>query len=131
MRRLVVISILLTLGGLALLLPSSQLVSLITSSSATTTATSAGLGGVAVFSGAASRGSTTDTTATIESLLGFGLIGVGVVLEFLSLFTDVGGAMPTVTAVLAEKEGAIPSGNVPAIPSGNVPPAEKKGTKQP
>ena len=54
-----------------------------------------------ITSGSASSGSTTgfgasasttDDTATIESLVGFGLIGVGVVLEVFSLFTDVGAA---------------------------------------
>jgi hypothetical protein len=99
LRRLVVVSVLLTLGGLALLLPSSPLYSLITTgSTSTASATAAGFG--------ASRASSTDNTTTIESLLGFGLIGVGIVLEIFSLFTDIGGAVPSMPDASSEKMGA-------------------------
>jgi hypothetical protein len=82
LRRLVVLSILLTLVGLLLVLPSSALYSLLTSSGSTTS-----------LSFELSReSSATSNTTTIESLLGFGLIGVGVILEILSLFTEIGGA---------------------------------------
>ena len=82
MRRLVVASVFLILVGLVLLLPSSALVSLLTNGSTST-----------VTSGFSVRGATTATdTTTIEPLVGFGLLGVGLVLEILSLFTDVGGA---------------------------------------
>lgn len=81
MRRLVVLSALLILAGLALLLPSSALYSIVTSGSTTSS----------VFS---SFG-TADNTTTIESLLGFGLIGVGLILEIFSLFTDVGPGAPS------------------------------------
>ena len=80
MRRLVILSVLLILGGLFLLLPSSPLYGIITSGSSS----SVSISGFA----------TTDNTTTIESLLGFGLIGVGLVLEVLSMFTDVGAAAP-------------------------------------
>jgi hypothetical protein len=103
LRRLVVLSFLLILGGLAILLPSSALYSLITTGSTTS-------GSAAVAAFGASRASTTDNTTTIESLLGFGLIGVGAVLELLSLFTDVGGAMPTETSAQAEMAPTMPSG---------------------
>jgi hypothetical protein len=80
MRRLVVASVFLILVGLVLVLPSSALVSLLTNGSTST-----------VTSGFSARGATTSTdTTTIESLVGFGLLGVGLVLEILSLFTDVG-----------------------------------------
>jgi hypothetical protein len=98
LRRLVVLSVLLTVGGLALLLPSIPLVSLITTGSVSSGATT--------VAGFGARASTTDNTATIESLLGFGLIGVGAVLEFLSLFTDVGGAVSSGTIAPAEKAEA-------------------------
>jgi hypothetical protein len=84
LRRLVLLSALLTLGGLALLLPSSPLMSLLSSGSTSSGATTTSF----VISAP-----TTDNTATIESLVGFGMIGVGVVLEIFSLFTDVGGAL--------------------------------------
>jgi hypothetical protein len=84
MRRLVVASVFLILVGLVLLLPSSALASLLTNGSTSTGVTSG-------FSARGATATTSDTT-TIESLVGFGLLGVGLVLEFLSLFTDVGGA---------------------------------------
>ena len=82
MRRLVLLSALSILGGLVLLLPSSALYSIITTGSTT--------------SGLLSSLGSTDNTSTIESLVGFGLIGVGLVLEVFSLFTDVGSAQPVV-----------------------------------
>ena len=105
LRRLVVLSGLLIVGGLALMLPSIPLVSLITTGS-----TSSGTPAVSGFGAgfAATRASTPDNTATIESLLGFGLIGVGVVLEFLSLFTDIGGVITSGTIAPAEKAEAKP-----------------------
>ena len=48
----------------------------------------------------------TDTTATVESMVGFGLIGVGLVLEMLSLFTDVGVAVPAAGTRQHENPGA-------------------------
>jgi len=99
---LVVLSAILILGGLALLLPSSSLYSLITSGS-----TSSGSASVVRFG--SSTGTSTNNTTTIESLLGFGLIGVGLVLEVLSLFTDIGGTAP----------------------SGSLPSAERAAVKQP
>jgi hypothetical protein len=87
------LSAILTLTGLVLLLPSSPLVSLVTSGSTS----SSGSGSQAGFG--VSAGSTADTTATIESLLGLGLIGVGLILEVLSLFTQVGtAALPAESA---------------------------------
>ena len=80
LRRLVLLSSLLILGGLVLLLPSSPLYSLIATGSTT--------------SGLLNSLGSTDNTSTIESLVGFGLIGVGLVLEVFSLFTDVGSAEP-------------------------------------
>jgi hypothetical protein len=90
------LSILLIFVGVVLLLPSSSLVSLIASGSTATVPSLSARSATATAAG--------DTT-TIESLAGFGLIGVGLVLEILSLFTEVGGAdgMNTVTA---EKIGA-------------------------
>ena len=117
MRRLVVLSILLILGGLALLLPSSALYNLITNGS-----TSTGTSTLARF-GAATTSSTSDNTTTIESLVGFGLIGVGAVLELLSLFTDVGGAAPSRTS------GQVEIG--PPAPSAPAPTAAKPGEKKP
>jgi len=67
-----------------LLLPSSPLYSIITTGSTTSSLLS-------------SFGST-DDTSTIESILGFGMIGVGVVLEVFSLFTDVGASSPMAKA---------------------------------
>ena len=80
LRRLVLLSALFILGGLLLLLPSSALYSIITTGSTT--------------SGVLSSLGSTDNASTIESLVGFGLIGVGLVLEVFSLFTDVGSAQP-------------------------------------
>ena len=80
LRRLVLLSALFILAGLVLLLPSSPLYSIITTGSTTSSLLN-------------SLGST-DNTSTIESLVGFGLIGVGLVLEVFSLFTDVGPAQP-------------------------------------
>jgi hypothetical protein len=111
LRRLVVLSILLILGGLALLLPSSALYSLITTGSTSTGSTAV------VRFGAAAASTTPDNTTTIESLLGFGLIGVGVVLELLSLFTDVGAAMPSGTTSPAEMP---PSPSLPAPTAASV-----------
>jgi hypothetical protein len=91
------LSALLILGGLLLLLPSSSLVSQITSSGATSS------GGFVVSRASAT---TSDTTGTVESMTGFGLIGVGLVLEVLSLFTDVGVAVPTGVVPPGEKTGA-------------------------
>lgn len=69
----------LILAGLLLLLPSSSFYNLITTGSA---------------SGSLSRlAATTSNATTEESVLGFGLIGVGVLLEIFSLFTDVGGSV--------------------------------------
>ena len=84
MRRLVLLSALLTLGGLLLLLPSIPLWSLVTTGSA----------------GSPSFGSQsgTDDTTIIESLVGFGLIGVGLIFEVFSLFTDVGATAPGAAA---------------------------------
>jgi len=65
MRRLVALSAFLIVGDLALLLPSSALSGIITTGSSTSSL----LG---------SFGSK-DETSTIESLVGFGLIGVGVI----------------------------------------------------
>ncbi len=87
LRRLVLLSALLILGGLVLLLPSSPLYSILTTGSTT--------------SGLLNSLGSTDNTSTVESLVGFGLIGVGLVLEVFSLFTDVGSAQP-----LAEKAEA-------------------------
>ena len=78
MRRLVVVSLLLVLGGMVLLFPSSALFNLLTTGDAS--------GGAVALQRALSP----DNTTTIESMIGFGLIGVGAVLEFFSLFTDVG-----------------------------------------
>lgn len=97
MRRLVVLSVLLILCGLVLLLPSSSLVSQLTSSGSTA------VGGVGASRVATSL---TDTTATVESMVGFGLIGVGLVLEMLSLFTDVGVAVPAAGTRQHENPGA-------------------------
>ena len=124
MRRLVVISALLTLAGLALLLPSSTLYSILTTGSTTSSLLN-------------SFGST-DNTSTIESIVGLGLIGVGVVLEVFSLFTDVGAAAPNPYAPVAEltvpigktaqAESAPPSSSGFAVASG--PKTEKeKSTK--
>jgi len=102
MRRLAVLSILLVVAGLLLLLPSSALYNLITPGSAS--------GSISTRLAAVTS---TDNTTTEESLLGFGLIGVGVVLEFLSLFTDVGPS----GSVRAEAAPSV-SGSTPASPSG-------------
>jgi hypothetical protein len=111
LRRLVVLSILLILGGLALLLPSSALYSLITTGS---TSTSSGSTAAVRFGAAAASTASSDNTTTIESLLGFGLIGVGAVLELLSLFTDVGAAVPSGTLGQAEVAPPSPSGPAPS-----------------
>jgi hypothetical protein len=115
LRRLVVLSILLILGGLALLLPSSSLYSLITTGSASSGSTT-----VARF-GAAAASTASDNTTTIESLLGFGLVGVGVVLELLSLFTDVGTPMQYGTTAQAEL--------APTSSGGPAPPEASAGEK--
>jgi hypothetical protein len=95
MQRLVVLSVLLIFAGLILLLPSSPLVSLITSGSTTASGSGSPAGaGASVLA-------TADATTTIESLLGFGLVGVGLVLEVFSLFTKVGS-----TSALAESSEA-------------------------
>ena len=121
MRRLVVLSILLILAGLALLLPSSALYSLLTKGT-TSTATS-----TAVRFGAVASSSTSDNTTTIESLVGFGLIGVGAVLELLSLFTDVGVATPTRASPQAEVGPPHPPAPSPASPA--APAATRPGEK--
>jgi hypothetical protein len=95
---LVVLSVLLILGGLTLLLPSSSLVSQIASATSSGSAPAGAL--------AASRTSGTDATTTIESMVGFGMIGVGLVLEVLSLFTEVGMAVPSGGSPSDEKAGA-------------------------
>jgi hypothetical protein len=89
---LVLLSALLILGGLLLMLPSSELYGIITGSSTT--------GG---FSFTSVSG--TDETSAIESLLGFGLVGVGLILEMFSLFTEVGVAMPSSTSDPTEDVG--------------------------
>jgi len=121
LRRLVVLSILLILAGLALLLPSSALYSLLTKGT-TSTATS-----TAVRFGAVASSSTSDNTTTIESLVGFGLIGVGAVLELLSLFTDVGVATPTRASPQAEVGPPHPPAPSPASPA--APAATRPGEK--
>ncbi|MDA4122196.1 MAG: hypothetical protein OK456_03335 [Thaumarchaeota archaeon] len=121
MRRLVVLSILLILAGLALLLPSSALYSLLTKGT-TSTATSA-----AVRFGAVASSSSSDNTTTIESLVGFGLIGVAAVLELLSLVTDVGVATPTRTG--SQVEVVPPGPETPAPASTAAPAATKSGEK--
>lgn len=83
MRRLVVLSLLLVLGGLALLFPTSSLYNLLTTGSAS--------GGEAALQQAISP----DKATTTESVVGFGMIGVGAILEFFSLFTEVGASTPT------------------------------------
>jgi hypothetical protein len=123
LRRLVVLSILLILAGLALLLPSSALYSLLTKGS-----TSTGTSTVFRF-GASASSSTSDNTTTIESLVGFGLIGVGVVLELLSLFTDVGGAAPIRANPPVEVGPPAPSAPAPASPAAVT--APKPGEKKP
>jgi hypothetical protein len=100
LRRLVVLSILLVLGGLVLLLPSTSLYSQLTSS---TPSVSTSVGG---FSVASASSAPTDTTGAIESMLGLGLIGAGLVLETLSLFTDVGAVAPGGGTPAAEKQEA-------------------------
>lgn len=108
MRRLVLLSALLTLAGLALLLPSSSLYSIITTGSTTSSLLN-------------SFGSTNDPS-TIESIVGFGLIGVGLVLEVFSLFTDVGAAAPGLSAAHSELEALNPSASPPTAAK----PEEKK-----
>jgi hypothetical protein len=114
LRRLVVLSILLIIAGLALLLPSSSLYSLITKGTASSSTPSSGAGAFRFVVGATA--STTSNTSTIESVVGFGLIAVGAVFELLSLITDVPGAPSTVTSA-AEPEVAQPVTNpTPATP---------------
>ena len=121
LRRLAVLSILLVLAGLALLLPSSPLYSLLTKGT-TSTATS-----TAVRFGSTAS-STTNNTTTIESLVGFGLIGVGAVFELLSLFTDVG-QVPSRTTEQGEIGTQAPT--VPATTAPVAPTAGKPGEKKP
>ena len=104
LRRLVVLSVLIIFGGLVLLLPSSSLVSQLTSSTSSGATTTAG------FAVSRASSASAGTAGTVESMVGFGLIGVGLVLEVLSLFTDVGG--------------------VPVPPSGSLPAAEKEGANR-
>jgi hypothetical protein len=86
---------LLILAGLLLLLPSSPLYTLITKGSTSSSAATP----ASVFRFAiTTTSSTTSNTSTIESLVGFGLVAVGAVLELLSLVTDVPGAVSTVAA---------------------------------
>jgi hypothetical protein len=94
LRRLVLLSALLILAGLALLLPTSALYSVLTTGS-TTSAILSSIGG-------------TDDSSTIEAMLGFGLIGVGVVLEIFSLFTDFGSAAPTALEPMTEEPQVAP-----------------------
>jgi hypothetical protein len=96
LRRLAVISILVILAGLLLLLPSSPLYTLITKG--TTSSSAATPASAFRFAIGSSASSTTSNTSTIESLVGFGLIAVGAVLELFSLITDVPGAVSTVAA---------------------------------
>jgi len=126
LRRLVILSALLILAGLALLLPTSALYSVLTTGS-TTSAILSSIGG-------------TDDTSTIESMLGFGLIGVGVVLEIFSLFTDFGAATPIASAPMIEEPQAMPMMTVaqaePAKPNpsgwavSSAPTAAKDGEKK-
>jgi hypothetical protein len=102
-----VVSILLILAGLLLLLPSSDLYSLLTKG----TTSSASTSGASIFRFAATAtSSTTSNTSTIESVVGFGLIAVGLVVELLSLITDVPGA-PSAVAGATEPEVTPPSVN--------------------
>lgn len=82
MKRLAVISILLILVGLLLLLPSNPLLGILTGGLGSTSSNQA-----AAF--VANSGTNSDPTTTIESMVGFGLVGVGLLLEVFSLFTDV------------------------------------------
>ena len=123
LRRLVVVSILLILAGLALLLPSSALYSLLTKGTTSTTTAAATVFRIGV---PAASSSSSDNTTTIESLVGFGLIGVGVVVELLSLFTEVGGVAPSRTDALAEAGPEAPSAEAPATPT-----AQESGEKKP
>lgn len=102
LRRLVVLSIVLILAGLALLLPSSALYSLLTSGSSSTSSASFELSRLS---------SVTSNTTTVESLLGFGLVGIGVIIEILSLFTDVG-RIPTTGTVPMPATSAVPQQEV-------------------
>jgi hypothetical protein len=79
---LVVLSTLLILAGLLLLVPSVPLWSLLATGSTSPASTSA----FRITSAASS----TDSTTTAEALVGFGMVGVGLILEVFSLFTDVG-----------------------------------------
>lgn len=98
MRRLVVLSILLTLGGLVLLLPNTPFYNLLTTGSAS--------GSVSTRFALAT--SSPDSTTTTESVLGFGLLGMAAVLQILSLITDVGGAVAAVAVPQPEKKEASP-----------------------
>ncbi len=90
-----------------MLLPSSDLYSVVTTGSTNTSLLN-------------SFGST-DNTSTYESIVGIGLIGVGLVLEVFSLFTDVG-AVPGLSAAHSELEALNPSAPPPAAAK----PEEKK-----
>jgi hypothetical protein len=90
LKRLVVLSAVMVFTGLMLLLPASQLWSLLTAGNTSPTSGAA-------FRAASASG-VTDNTGTIESLAGFGAVGVGLVLEVFSLFTDVGAAAPSLEA---------------------------------
>jgi hypothetical protein len=108
LRRLVILSALFILAGLLLLLPTSAFYSVLTTGSTT--------------SGVLNSFGSTDNTPTIESMLGFGLIGVGLVLEVFSLFTDFGTAAPMDTAISPEMAAMGPS----ASPSQATKAEEKK-----
>lgn len=115
MRRLVVLSLILVLSGLALLIPSSPLYNLLTTGSAS---------GGAESSLAFLTSGGTNNTDTVESVLGMGLIAVGATLEFLSLFTDVGAAAPAPVSSPPKDHDAAPA-------MATARPAEKEGTEKP
>ena len=125
MRRLVIVSVLLIVAGLALLLPSSALYSLLTKGTASSSATPSRATEFFISS-ASSGASSASNTGTIESLLGFGLIAVGAVVELFSLITDVPGAVSTAAAAAAEPEVTPPEAN----PTPAAQPATTMGEKK-
>lgn len=92
MKKTVLASVLLTVAGLALLLPSSPFVRLLfITTTATTTVTAAGAfggfgGGLAGAPAGFTTAASSSVESTVESLAGYGLIAAGVVLEILSMF---------------------------------------------
>jgi uncharacterized membrane protein YjjB (DUF3815 family) len=122
MRRLVVLSVLLILAGLLLLLPSSALYSLLTKGTTSSSTTPSSVFRFAI----SSTSSTTDNTSTIESLVGFGLIAVGLVVELLSLITDVPGVASATLAAGTEPEAAQPG----ASPTSTAQPVTTIGEKK-